>query len=229
MSPSRGLRRVENLPWLLVGVTFAVLLVLVGASIANYASVADAHARVALSLTSTAIFRGASANGLLPDNGTLVFTVYFHVDDPTSRSLSFFTIGYRVWAEDGPAEAHLSISRSPADVAVTNSTGSHTYFRALDGSIQTPPYPIPAGTNTTVPYTLYLSRANDSTRFAAIQNITEYAVNVLGSSSRIVWNVWVIVNLDIAGIPSPASFSEAPYFAAISRVQFIEGIDFGLV
>lgn len=229
MSASGGLRRVENLPWLLVAGTFAILLVLVGASIANYATVADAHARVALSFTSAAVFRGAAADGLLPDNGTLAFTVYFHVDDPTSRSLTFFTLGYRVWAEDGPAEAHLSVSRSPADVAVTNSTGSHTFFRALDGSLQTPPYPIPAGTNTTVPVTLYLSRANDSARFKAIQNITEYAVNVLGGTSRIVWNVWVLVNLDIGGIPAPASFSEAPYFATISRIQFTEGIDFGLV
>ncbi len=223
------LRRLESLPWILVAVAFAILLVLAGASVASYGTVAAAHARVAVSFTYAAAFRGLSPTGLLLDKGTVQFTIDFHVDDPTTRSLSFFTIGYRIWAEDGPAEAHLiSVSRTPPDQTVANATGSHLFYRPFDGSVQTPAYPIPAGTNTTVPFTLTLTRASDSVRFAAMQNITDYAVHVLGGTSHIVWNVWFILNLNIEGIPSPASLSQAPYFATISRVQFTEGTDFGI-
>jgi len=229
MSGIARLRRAETVPWLLVAVVLVGLSVLIGASIASFASVADAHASTSLSVSSAVIYRGLSPAGLLTDNGTVAFTIYLSVEDPSSRSLSFFTIGYKVWLEDGPAEAGLSgISRTPPDVTHTNATGAHKFFRAFDGSVQTDPYPVPARGNATFPFTLNLTRTTNAARFAAVQNITEYAVNVLGSTSHIVWNVWVLVNLNIGGIPAPASVSAAPYFSAISRVQFIAGVDFGV-
>jgi hypothetical protein len=224
----RRLRRAEAVPWLLVAAVFVVLSVLIGASIASFASVADAHARTTLSVSSSVTYRGLSLTRLLTDNGTVAFTIYLRVDDPSSRSLSFFTLGYRIWLEDAPVEAGLSgIARTPADVTHRNATGTHAFFLAFDGSVQTKPYPVPAGGNATFPFNLNLTRKSNADRFAAVQNITEYAVNILGGTSHIVWNVWVLVNLDIGGIPPPASVSEATYFSAISRIQFTEGVDFG--
>jgi hypothetical protein len=222
-----GQRRAEVVPWLLMAVVAAVLLILVGASMASLLTVADAHARTSLSVRSSVVFQGGSPSNLLPDNGTVSFTIYLSVDDPTSRSLSFFTVGYKVWLEDAPSEALGPISRTPADVQVTNSSGTHLFFLAFEGSKQTEPFPVPAYGNATMPFPLPLANATDPGRFKAVQNITEYAVNVLGGPSHLVWNVWVLVNLDIGGIPPAASVSQAPYFQAISRVQFTEGVDFG--
>lgn len=223
-----GLRRAEAVPWYLVAAAFVVLAVLVAASIVTFASVADAHARTSLSVRSSVAFADVSPSGLLTDNGTVSFTIFFTVDDPTSRSLSFFTVGYKVWLEDKPAEAQLGgITRTPADVRVTNASGTYLFFPAFQGSIQTDPFPIPAHGNATMPFPLSLNKSTDAGRFTAVQNITEYAVNVLGGASRMVWNVWVLVNLDIGDIPAPASVSQASYFSAISRVQFTEGVDFG--
>lgn len=222
-----GLRRAETVPWVLVAAIAVVLLVLIAASIATYVSVADAHARTTLSVRSSVAYTNLSSKGLLTDNSSVVCTIFLSVDDPTSRSLSFFTVGYKVWLEDAPAEAQLTgITRIPADVHVTNTSGTHLFFPVFDGSKEPEPFPIPAHGNATMPFPLSLNRT-DAGRFAAIQNITEYAVNVLGGTSHIVWNVWVIVNLDIGDIPPPASVSQAPYFTAIGRVQFTDGVDFG--
>jgi hypothetical protein len=170
-----------------------------------------------------------SPAGLLTNSSNVTFTIYLSVDDPSSRSLSFFTIGYRVWLEDGPAEAGLGgLIRAPPDIVHTNATGAHKFFRAFDGSVQTDPYPVPARGNATFPFTLNLTRTTNAGRFAVVQNITEYAVNVLGGTSHIVWNVWVLVSLNIGGIPAPTSVSAAPYFASISRVEFSSGVDFGV-
>lgn len=222
-----GGRRAEAVPWILLAVVAAVLLVLIGASIASFLTVADAHARTNLSVSSSVVYKGLSPSGLLQDNGTVSFTIYLHVDDPTSRGLSFFTVGYKVWLEDVASEALGPIVRTPADVEVTNTSGTHLFFLAFEGSKQTDPFPVPAYGNATMPFPLYLTMANDSGRFTAIQNITAYAVSALGGTSHIAWNVWVLVNLDIADIPPAASVSQAPYFQAISRVQFTEGVDFG--
>src|SRR5512136_1782823 len=174
-----GLRRAEAVPWYLVTVVFVVLAVLIAASIATFTSVADAHARTTLSIRSSVAFSGVSSSGLLEDNGNVTFTIYFTVDDPTSRSLSFFTVGYKVWLEDKPAEAQLpGITRTPADVRVTNASGTYLFFPAFQGSKQTDPFPIPAHGNATMPFPRVLNASEDAGRFAAVQNITEYAVNV---------------------------------------------------
>jgi len=222
-----GQRRAEAAPWILLAIVAVILLALIGASIANFVSVADAHARTTLSVRSSVAYEGLSPSGLLLDNGTVSLTIYLSVDDPTSRSLSFFTVGYKVWLEDVPAEDLGGIIRVPADVRVTNASGTYIFFNAFEGSIQTSPFPVPAHGNATMPFPLKLNRSKDPGRFSAVQNITEYAVNVLGGTSHIVWNVWVLVNLDIGDIPPAASVSQASYFQAISRVQFTEGVDFG--
>lgn len=228
MSGTSRLRRAEAVPWYLVAAMFAVLGALVGASIANYASVADVHARTTMTVGSSVAYRGLSPGGLLLDNGTVSFTILLEVNNPSTRSLSFFTLGYKIWLEDRPAEVGLpGLVRIPADVGPTAVTSNHTFFEAFDGSKQTIPYPVPAGGNATFPYTLNLTHGSDPGRFAAVQNITQYAVNVSGGTAQIVWNVWVLVNLDINGIPAPSSVSEASYFAQISRIQFTEGVDFG--
>ncbi|HYM40696.1 MAG TPA: hypothetical protein VEY12_11255 [Thermoplasmata archaeon] len=222
------LRRPEAWPWWLVVALFAVLLVLIAASVATFGSVAEAHARTTLSVRSSVVFGGLSPQGVLPDNGTIAFTIYFHVEDPTSRDLTFFTVGYRVWLEDTPVEAGVKgITRTPTDIPVTNASGKYQFFPVFDGSKQTDPFPVPAYGNATMPFPLTLTRSSDAGRFAAIQNITAYSVAHLGGTSSMVWNVWVLVNLDIGGIPAPSSLSQAGYFTAISRVQFTEGVDYG--
>jgi hypothetical protein len=228
MSEKPVLRRAESVPWILVVAVFVALSVLIAASISSFVSVADAHARVSLFARSSAAYYGLSFAGQLANNGTLTFTIFFTVDDPTSRSVSFYTVGYKIWIEDAPAEAGLKgLIRNPADVQVSNDTEVHDFFLVFDGSVQTQPYPVPAHGNVTFPFMLNLTRASDSDRFAAVQNITAFAVNVLGGTSRIVWNVWAVVYLDIGGIPPASSFSEADYFASISRVQFTVGVDLG--
>ena len=220
--------RPETVPWFLAAALFILLVTLIVASVVSFASVAAVHARTTLSVRSSAAFEGTSASGLLLDNGSVTLTIYFDVSNPTSRSLSFFTVGYKVWLEDAPAEAHVSgITRNPVDVAVMNESGTFLFFQAFEGSIQTRPFPVPANEDTTMPFPLNLTRTTDPSRFAAVQNITNYALNVHGTTSGLVWNVWVVVNLDIGGIPAPSLGFGGEYFTAISRVQFIEGADFG--
>jgi hypothetical protein len=223
MSRFSRLWRAENVPWFTVAGAFAVFAALIGASVASYLVVADVHAHVSLLVGSSVAFEGLTSGGGLASNGTLAFTLRFLIINPSARDLAVNTVAYKVWAEDAPAEAGLS-GLGRTDVRVANATGVHEFYLTFEGSIQVSPYSAPARTETPYPFTLNLTRVSDPARFVAMQNISEYAVRVLGSSSAIVWNVWTLLSLDIAGVLPPVS-TTGNYLLGLTRVVLVWGTD----
>jgi hypothetical protein len=205
--------------------TFVIFTALVVASVGNYVSVAEAHVQASLSVRSSVGFTGLSSRGILSPNGTLALTIHFRIDNPSHRSLVVNTVAYKIWVEDGPTEAGLAgLGRTV--VRVVNSTGVHTFFLTFLGSTEVNSFLVPSRASVTFQFKLNLTQSSDPERFTAIQNITEYTVRVLGDTSKMVWNVWARMTLDIEGVPPPTATSGS-YLLGVSRVVLIEGLDLG--
>ncbi len=205
----------DRLPWYLVAVVLVVLSVLIGASVANYVSVAQVHVDTSLYATDSVAYAS--------DGGSVGFTLHLAVDNPSSRILLFDTVGYKVWIEDLPVEAGVAGHRS-GDIAGPNGT---TYFPVFMGSIQVPPAPVPAAANVTYLYTLNLTAGNDPYAFGVVSNITAYAKAHLGGPAAVPWIFWTSVVLDIDGVPPPAAYSPADYLLNLGRVSLEGGQDLG--
>ncbi len=203
----------DRLPWYLVSAVLLVLAVLIGASIANYVSVAQVHVDTSFYPTDSVAYAAS----------TVGFTLHLAVSNPSSRTLLFDTIGYKVWIEDLPVEAGVASHRS-GEVPGPNGT---TYFPVFTGSIQVAPAPVPPGANATYLFTLNLTAGSDPYAFGAVSNITAYAQAHLGGPAAIPWIFWTSVTLDIDGVPPPAAYSPADYLLNLGRIALEGGQDLG--
>ncbi len=213
--------------WVFLAAMTAVLLAFTAASIANYGSVAQAHALASVELGYQVRYLGTNATGAVGNNGTVAFTLMITVLNPSPRVLDFDSISYKVWIEDGPAEAGIP-NLGRADQVLVNGSVNHLFYMALFGSLEVSPVPIPAGGQRTLPLPVNLSVGASSTEFAVVQNITAYAAAHGTALGAIPWVSWVQLGLPIEGVPSP-SLSAPTYEFEVGRVVISGGIDLGSV
>ncbi len=224
MSEGRRSLRAERLPWyVLLGAGIVVGLLTVASS-ATYVSVAEARLS-SLNVAHAVHLEGTAPSGDLLANGTVNFTFLFTVDNPSPRDLAFDTVAYKVWIEDVPAEAKIPVSPAREDVSVTNGSQTQLFYLAYIQSHQVSPYRVPAGGNATLVYPLLLNESSDSTSFRVVQNITDYVVSTGGKVGSIAWNAWVLVSLDVLGVPAASSPNTADYLLNVNRIVFTWGDD----
>lgn len=202
----------DRLPWYLVAAVMALLAVLIGASLANYMAVAQAQ-------VSTSLFPSYSTT--FPATGPVTFTLHLAVDNPSSRTLYFNTIGYKAWIEDLPAEAGF-ITGYRGDAAGPNGT---LFYPVFAGSVEVAPSPVPSGQNVTYLYTLNLTAGNNAAAYKVVANITAYAASHGLAATAIRWIFWTLVSLDISGVPAPTAYSAADYLLNLGRVALTGGED----
>ena len=212
LSPSPAFR--DRLPWYLVAGVFVLLAVLIGASVANYMAVAQAQVSTSLDVTYSVVYPSGG--------GPVAFTLHLAVGTPSPRRLFFYTIGYKIWIEDLPAEAGVR-NLGRADVDGPNGT---LYYGAFAGSTQVAPSPVPAGGSATYLYTLNLTAGNNPGAYDAVLNITAYAAE--HGLAPVPWIFWTLVSLDIEGVPAPASYSAADYLLNLGRLALTAGEDLDL-
>ncbi len=226
MRDLRAALRPENLPGVFVAVVAGFLGTLVVASAADYVSLAQAHTLPSFAVVRRIEFVGTEGSGALAENGSVGFTLLLRVDNPSRRVLAFEQVAYKAWIEDGPMEAGLS-NLGRTDDLLVNQTGTHWFYLAFLGSQELTGNRIPAGGNGSVSLAFTLAKSNDSVRFEAVRNITVYSVARGRSPSTIPWNVWVLVSLQIDGVPAPTSPTAADYLRQTTRVVLQEGLNLG--
>ncbi len=224
MSEGRRPSRAEQLPWYVLLGAGVVVGLLALASAGTYLSVADARLST-LDVAQVVHYEGTTPAGALLDNGTVNFTFLFTVGNPSPRDLAFDTVAYKVWIEDVPAEAHVPVAPARQEVAVTNGSRTQLFTLVYIESVQVAPSRVPADGHATLVFPLRLNASSDATNFRVVQNITDYVVSTGGSPSSIVWNAWVLVSLDILGIPAASSPNTADYLLNVNRIVFTWGDD----
>src|SRR5206468_544103 len=101
-------------------VAIGFLLVFMGLSVANFVSVAQVHGSAGVEATASVGYLRLASNGTLSDNGTARARINVTAVNPSSRSLQFDTVIYKLWIEDLPREAGFTVGRT--DVPVQNGT-----------------------------------------------------------------------------------------------------------
>ena len=215
----------EQRVWFLVAGWAAVLMVFVVVSSATYSSVLLTHTSVELTPSRTVSFTGTTSMGALLASGSVNLTIRLTVTNPSARSLSFSSIAYKAWIEDLPREAGLpNLTRT--DQVVFNGTGPQYYFKAFLGSVDVPPVPVPPGGIGTATLSFVLTQSSDAARFAAVQNITQYAAQVRGNGTVMPWIHWVQLAVDVRDLPVPAPDAN-PFLSALIRIVLEDGPNLG--
>ncbi|MCI4371843.1 MAG: hypothetical protein L3J78_04265, partial [Thermoplasmata archaeon] len=193
---------------------------------ASYSTVIFVHAATTLTPSRGIAFAGTTNNGILLDNGSVTLTIRLTVANPSSRPLVFTSVAYKGWIEDLPAEAGLpNLGRT--DNVFQNETGVHQFFRVFAGSPSIdPPVPLPPHDTGTVNLSFRITRSSDAARFAALQNITQYAAHVRGNGTAIPWIHWVSLVLTLTDVPTLTP-TAGPYLVSLTRVVLEEGPNLG--
>lgn len=226
MSDGRRPLHAERLPWYLLFGTGIVVGLLTLASAGTYLSVADARLST-LDVAQVVRFEGTSPAGALLDSGTVNFTFRFTANNPSARDLAFDTVAYKVWIEDVPAEAHIPLSPARQDDIMTNGSRTQLFYLALIQSKQVAPYLVPSHGNATLVFPILLNLSTDPLAFRVVQNITDYVASTGGNPGTLAWNAWVLVSLDILGVPAASSPNTADYLLNVNRIVFVWGDDLG--
>jgi len=205
--------------------TLGFLVVLSALSVSNFVSVARAHASAQVDVKGSFSVLGGSGNGRLLDSGTARLRLNVSVSNPSPRSLTFDTVIYKAWIEDGPREAGLNSSRS--DVLVQDGTSSRWFFLAYSGSNTSSQASVPAQGTGTVPMVLDLRIAPDPFPFRGVQNITNFAVSRGIPQSGLAWSIFILTCLNIDGVPPPASNPSPLSLIVVVRIVLQFGVDYG--
>jgi len=209
----------------LLALTLGFLGALSALSLSNFISVARVHASAQVDAKGAFSVLGGSADGRLPDGGTARLRLNVSVSNPSPRSLTFDTVIYKAWIEDGPREAGLNTSRS--DVLVRDGTSSRWFYLTFSGSNTSSQASVPAHGTGVVPLVLDLRMAPDPLLFRGVQNITNFAVSRGMSPSTQVWSIFILTSLNIDGVPPPASFTAPLYLYDVVRIVLQFGVDYG--
>ena len=209
----------------LLVLTLAVLLVLTGFAVANFVSVADAHARAGIGATVSVGFLGLAADGTLPDSGKVRAWVNVTVEGPNSRALLFDTVIYKLYAEDLPREAGIQVVRN--DVQVQNGSKIGWFYPAYSDSNTSSQVVVPAQRAGTVFLVLDLTLQAMQGPFRAVQNITDFAVAHGTRASKVPWLLFILTSLWIDGVPRPTSSTASLYQTDVARIVLGQGVDYG--
>lgn len=202
-----------------------LLLVLMGLSVANYVSVAQVHASARVQATGSVGYLGLTSNGTLGANGTARAWINVTVANPTSRSLLYDTVIYKLWMEDLPREAGITVPRT--DVPIQNGSIVRWIYLAFSGSNTSSGVSVPAFGVGTVPLVIDLTERIDPYTFAAVQNITGFAVLQGRSLTAIPLELFILTSLYIDGAPPPQSPTAALYLTDVVRIVLGQGTDYG--
>ena len=202
-----------------------VLLVFMGLSAANYVSVAQVHASTRVEATASIGYLGLASDGSLPRNGTARAWINVTVMNPSSRSLQYDTVIYKLWMEDLPREAGLIVGRK--DLPVQNGSVIRWIYLAYGGSNTSSGVAVPAFGMGTVPLVLDLTEQIDPYTFAAVENITGFAVSQGRSLKTIPLELFILTSLYIDGAPPPQSPTAALYLTDVVRLVLGQGTDYG--
>ena len=206
-------------------VAIGFLLVFMGLSVANFVSVAQVHGSLGVEATSSVGYLGLASNGTLSDNGTARARINVTAVNPSSRSLQFDTVIYKLWIEDLPREAGFTVGRT--DVPIQNGTTTRWIYLAFSGSNTSSGVSVPAFGRATVPLVVDVTARLDPYTFAAVQNITGFAVSHGVSPTAIPSELFILTSLYIDGAPPPDSPTAALYLTDIVRIVIGQGTDYG--
>jgi hypothetical protein len=213
--PADPVARVERTAWALLGGTTIVLLLLSIASSANFTSIIMAQESVYVVPSFRVAFTGINSSGSLGADGSVTVNADFNIVNPSDRSLHATQVTYCGWIEDLPAETGVNTSRIALDVMVGQGASSRYFLRLICPPPSMPRNPIPARGNASVVVAYSMDRQSDPQRFAALQNITDYAAHVLGNVAAAPWNHWALVFLSIDGVPPVTSPTAGSYILKI--------------
>jgi hypothetical protein len=210
---------------IVLALTLGLLVVLSALSLANFVSVARAHAAAQIDVKGSFAILGGSGDGRLLDGGTARLRLNVSVSNPSSRSLTFDTVIYKAWIEDGPREAGVNTSRP--DVLVRDGTSSRWFYLAFSGSDTSSRASIPAQATGIAGLVLDLRMAPDPYLFRGVQNITNFAVSRGTPTASLAWSIFILTSLYIDGVPPPASFTAPLYLYDVPRIVLQYGVDYG--
>lgn len=214
----------EQRIWFAVAAIAAILAVLVALTSASYSNVLLARTGVSLVPSQSIVFTNTSAAGALLDGGSVTLTLRLTVSNPSGQRLRFTSIAYKSWIEDLPSEAGIVTNR-PDDL-LTNATGTHRFYLAFLDSVDVDAPTVPGYGTSTLTLAYNLNRSSDSERFAAVQNITEFAANTRGSGTVSPWVHWVLLTLTLIDLPPPSA-TAAQDLTNMARVVIQEGPNLG--
>jgi len=211
--------------WIVFSVIVAVLVILTGASVANFTSVVLAKATVYVVLQYMITYEGLAPDGRLASDGSVNVEVTALVENPSQRSIHFYLVAYSGWIRDGPAEAGLNESRRLSDNLLRGPEGSMWFFRVFGQSAEVGLDPVPARANRTFTFTFTTSAASDPVRFNAIRNITDFAVARGGTAASVPWNQYLFLVFTIDGVPEASSPTAPSYLRDIRRIERELGVN----
>ena len=124
-------------------------------------------------------------------------------------------------------EADIALCRARQDDIMTNGSRTQLFYLALIQSKQVAPYLVPSHGNATLVFPILLNLSTDPLAFRVVQNITDYVASTGGNPGTLAWNAWVLVSLDILGVPAASSPNTADYLLNVNRIVFVWGDDLG--
>ncbi len=99
------------------------------------------------------------------------------------------------------------------------------FFRVFGTSSEPSLDPIPARGNQTFTFDFTMSAATDASRFAAVRNITDFAVSKGGDAATVPWNQFLYLVFTIDGVPEANSPSAPNYLRDIRRIEREIGVN----
>jgi hypothetical protein len=211
--------------WITVGVTVILLVVFGSLSAANFTSIVQAKASAYIVPQFTVTFAGLGSDGRLTPDGSVTVRLAAGVENPSSRTLHIYLVAYSGWLRDGPAEAGLNETRRIGDDLMIGTEGQRWFFRVFGQSAELTLDPIPARGNRTFTFDFTISAATDAARFAAVRNITDFAVAQGGEATSVSWNQFLYIVLTIDGVPEATSPSAPAYLRDIRRIEREIGVN----
>jgi hypothetical protein len=204
----------------------AILLVVFGTlSAANFTSIVQAKASVYIVPQFGVTYTGLGSDGRLAPDGSVTVRLVAGVENPSSRTLHIYLVAYSGWMRDGPAEAGLNETRRMGDDLLIGPEGEKRFFRVFGQSAELILDPIPARGNKTFAFDFTISAATDAARFAAVRNITDFAVGQGGDPTSVSWNQFLYIVLTIDGVPEATAPSAPAYLRDIRRIEREIGVN----
>jgi len=223
--PRSTAKVVRKALWVVVCVAVILIVVFASLSAANFTSIVQAKASVYLVPRFAVTFAGLGSDGRVGADGSVTVRVTAGVENPSSRGLHVYLVAFSGWIRDGPAEAGLNETRRLGDDRLTGTEGEMRFFRVFGTSSEPTLDPIPARGNQTFTFDFTMSAATDASRFAAVRNITDFAVSKGGEAATVLWNQFLYLVFTIDGVPEANSPSAPDYLRDIRRIEREIGVN----
>jgi len=223
--PRSTAKVVRRALWVVVCVAVILLVVFASLSAANFTSIVQAKASIYVVPRFTVTFAGIGSDSRVGPDGSVTVRVTAGVENPSSRGLHIYLVAFSGWIRDGPAEAGLNETRRLGDDRLTGTEGEMRFFRVFGTSSEPSLDPIPARGNQTFTFDFTMSAATDASRFAAVRNVTDFAVSKGGDAATVPWNQFLYLVFTIDGVPEANSPSAPNYLRDIRRIEREIGVN----